>query len=413
MLNKKRVFFLGIILLSGLMLSGPLLAQEDTVILEENQENDQIIDQVIALDEDIEAEDLGVGKPMILPDNPFYFLKTWTRNIRQAFAFRNVVKAELMEKFANEKLVELKEMVKREKSVEVIKRAADNYEGEIEKIKDVTAKIKEKAQESPEVEKFLDKFVKHQILHQRVLQKLEDQVPAENMEKITEMREKHLETFAEVMTKLEDRSEKLKETLEAKMEEIEGSKYKNFKNLEILSELEEIVPEQVRETIRNVQENTLMKFKTDLEEMPVQDQERFGDYLEKISGGEENQVRVLESLRMKLKETPKIEQNIIQSRDKALEQVQQRTQEEVRQETQTRAEVQEQTQERVQERKQVCVNLWDPVCGSDGRTYSNECFAEIAGVSIKHRGACQQDDTTEAIDLEQIKERARQSTDTE
>jgi len=400
MLNKKRVFFLSIILLGGLMLGGFVLAQEN---------DDQIIDQAIVLDEDIGAEDLGIGKPIILPDNPFYFLKTWARNIRQAFAFRNVVKAELMEKFANEKLMELKEMVKREKSVEVIKRAADNYEEEIEKIKDVTGKIKEKAQESPEVERFLDKFVKHQILHQRILQKLEDQVPAENMEKITEMREKHLETFGEVMTKLEDRSEKLKETLETKMEEIEGSKYKNFKNLEILSELEEMVPEQIKETVREVKENTLMKFKVELEKMPVQDQERFGDYLEKISGEEENQVRVLESLRMKLKETPKIEQNIIQSRDKALEQVQQRTQEEIKQETQS--EVQEQTQERIQEKKQVCISLWDPVCGADGRTYSNECFAEIAGVGIKYRGACQKESVTQPIDLQQIKERVRQSTD--
>ncbi len=403
MLNKKRVFFLSIILLGGLMLGGLALAQEDTVILEENQENDQIIDQAIALDEDIEAEDLGIGKPIILPDNPFYFLKTWMRNIRQAFAFRNVVKAELTERFANEKLIELKEMVKRQKSVEAIKRAADNYEEEIEKIKDITGKIKEKAQESPEVEKFLDKFVKHQVLHQRILQKLEDQVPAENMEKIREMRENHLEKFGEVMTKLEDRSENLEETLETKMEEIEGSKYKNFKNLEILSELEQVVPEQAKETIRRVQENILMKFKADLEKMTVQDQERFGNYLEKTSGVEENQVRVLESLRMKLKETPEIEQNIIQSRDKALEQVQQRTENEL----------QEQTQERVQERKQVCVSLWDPVCGSDGRTYSNECFARIAGVNIKYRRACQQESITEPINLEQIKERVRQSTDLE
>ena len=403
MLSKKRVFFLSIIVLGCLMLGGFALAQEDTVILEENQENDQIIDQAIALDEDIEAEDLGIGKPIILPDNPFYFLKTWARNIRQAFAFRNVVKAELMEKFANEKLIELKEMVKREKSVEIIKRAADNYEEEIEKIKDITGKIKEKAQENPEVEKFLDKFVKHQILHQRVLQKLEDQVPAENMEKIREMREKHLERFSEVMTKLEDRPEKLKERLETKMEEIEGSKYKNFKNLETLSELEQVVPEQIRETIREVQENTLMKFKAELEKMPVRDQERFGDYLEKISGQEENQVRVLESLRMKLKETPKIEQNIIQSRDKALEQVQQRTEDEL----------QEQTQERVQEKKQVCISLWNPVCGADGRTYSNECFARVAGVNIKYRGACQQESVTQPINLEQIKERVRQSTDLE
>ena len=298
MSNLVKLFI--ILIVAGVFLSAGLfsLAQEEVP---------SEITETVSLDEDIQPEDLGISEPNILPDSPFYFLKEWGRNIQSFFTFDPVKKVELIEKFANEKLIELKKVVEQKRTGERIEKAVENYQNEVEEAKRLTERIRVRAEESEEVEKFLDKFIQHQALHQRVLQKLEEQVPVESFEKIKEARERHLEKFGEVMIKLEDRMEELRERLEKNLEEIKGSEFKNFKNLEVLKELEEKVPEEAKEAIQKAEENILKRLQGDLEKMSPENQERFKEYIDKISGEKEKQLEIMEKIKS---ESPDLKENL-------------------------------------------------------------------------------------------------------
>jgi len=381
------------------------------------QEKDSTVDvtQELELDENVQAEDLGITEPTLLPDSPFYFLKNWSRKIQSFLTFDPVKKAELKLKFANEKLIESKKLAEKEKKSEIIEKGLKNYQKEIEEMKTAVERIKKKTTKSIKIDSFLDKFTQQQMLHQRILQKLETQVPSQAIEKIAKTREKHLESFAEVMTKLEENNEQLKERLEKNLQKVKGSEFKDLKNLEILKKLEEKVPAETKEVIQKVRANTLKNLKETFEEMPVQKQKKFQEYIEKVSGEKEKQMEIIDNLKQELKEIPAIKEILLESRHKVLEQIREKTQERqcpeiekpafnfcqegriitkkdkkgcitsfeclIPAEIENKPQVEEPT---------ACITVWDPVCGKDGKTYSNTCFARVAGVEIDYKGVCKE-----------------------
>jgi len=183
--------FLSITLL--LCFAIPTMAQVDDTQILENEIS--IVDEITTESIQLETKDVGM-----LPTNPFYFLKNVSRNIRLAFTFSPVKKAELRQRFANQQLLEIDKLVERGTSSEVIERTTQRYENQQEKLREIMERI----QDSDVIESFRKKYLNQQMLHEEVLERIQQRVPEDAVQNIEQAMTRHLERFGEVMSKIEN-----------------------------------------------------------------------------------------------------------------------------------------------------------------------------------------------------------------
>ena len=267
---KKTITFLAIIGLFVPVLVFGQVAADANVDLNVNQSE---IEQGAA--GEITAEDLAVNQPQVLPNSPWYFLKSFWRSLKLWATFDPVAKAEKRLAIANERLVELKALVDEGKiSEEQSEKILGKYDKEIEKLTASLEKIKDKAEEK--ANQLLERVTKQEFVRQRLMTQLEEKVKTEVLERI---RERSLERLGQVIDELEEQN--IEEKINSVFSGADPLNVKNLHNLQVLEELKAKVSEQAQAAILKAQTNALNRLGESFREMSFDEKvEKVQEFLE-------------------------------------------------------------------------------------------------------------------------------------
>ncbi len=308
---QKRYLAAGIFLLLALV--SPALAQDEAAPAEEATAEQAVteeaapaesVDQAIEEaglsaeaieDETVTEEDLDAKTP-----GAFSFFKKITRTVQRVVTRDPIKKAELRIEEAHEELLRAQKIAEEnpddEKSQEKVEKALNKFESNIEKVKEHAADIKEK--KADQAGDFLQKIADFQIKQQKVLDKLEEKLPAGVFEKVEQARQRTIQNQSDVMTRVAQNAEQITERFNAALQNQRGSDFREFKNIEVLERVAEFVPEEARAAIEQAQAAARGRFEEHIQALPEDMRnEAFGRYMKNIIGDPIHQMRALDNIK--------------------------------------------------------------------------------------------------------------------
>ena len=210
-------------------------------------ENATVSSEAVA-DENVSDAALGTAEITTVPSTFSNLMNSLKQKISLAFTFDKAKAVEKHLQFANEKIARARYMLANADD----RRTYDNALNQLEKananVEEIKTKISEIADNPERIRELQDKYSDQLVLHHRILQKLENQVPADVLEKIKANREEHLNRLREVFEKIDANDQaKVAARLRRAFEKEKGSDLKPLSDLAFIEELKAKYPENKKE----------------------------------------------------------------------------------------------------------------------------------------------------------------------
>ncbi len=191
----------------------------------------------------VQAQAVEFPDTGMLPDSPFYFLKSWGEGIRTFFTFGDINKAERFFELSERRLAESNALIEKGKP-EVVEKTLERYQKQLTQALERAERAKERGENIDDV---LARVAEQTLKHQEVLVDVYERVPEQAKTAIEMAMNSGVRGHEEALRAISDqKKEEIAERLDRARERVEAKR-------EQLRERGVIVPETLREMLLEVE----------------------------------------------------------------------------------------------------------------------------------------------------------------
>lgn len=280
--------------------------------------------EAIKLDFTLTAADLDISQPRILPDSLFYPVKHVFRRAQLLLIFDPLSRVELLVRHNNERTLEAATLLAKSSSRKSVNLALDtlnNVEKDFNRLKAQTGQLDALKQKQPErVDRLIDSIIKNGLARQIVFALIEDKVYGADYVRVEKIRQSVLRDGIDSLLQLSGgNAQVLVEKLEKAVNEGSGSKFKELKAIELLTEIKRFQPEKIGEVLEASGIRLVKQFEAKLLAMDKEERDKeLLAYADGLPGNPVRQFQAYEELRESF-ENKEIATLVYSLEDKAIE----------------------------------------------------------------------------------------------
>ncbi len=263
----------------------------------------------------------GLSNSNTKPCEPTYFIKDTARSVESFFTFDKEKKAKLELEHAKEKLLESSEVAADSKSKpECVTKALQSYQKDLAQSNTLISEISKK--DPKKGEELTLESIAQQLPHQKILGSLEKQASGSAIIDIKQTRDKTLESLGNSIASIQE-PDKIQGAVISKA--VGPTPLAPLQNLEVLTAIEEHLPEAKKNVLSNAKTDNLKEVKAIIQSIPKKQQTVFSDYVKQSGGEEVNYLKIFDAVNRDGTNS-KAKATILQAKEGVIDQLDQKLQ---------------------------------------------------------------------------------------